>query len=429
MIDIIVLDRDLNRIGMIDNYESIIWANRYIDIGDCELYLPATTTALSLLQKGYYLARDDDDMVCRIESIEIDTDVETGNHLIVTGYDAKKIIDQRVVWSQMNIDGLVEDEIRTLVQKSVCAPNLYARQIKNSQNQQMFYLGDRAGFTDVISEQVSYKNVGEKIREICTKYGWGYKVTVDLNKFWFVLYAGDDRSTSVVFSKDYENLRSTKYIDDSSNLANVALVAGEGEGSARSRNVSGYAEGIDRFEIYVDAKDISKTITFEELKAIYPLSSAGGQGYIDGKYYKMGYINIAIVDENQLTELQRNYPNGEVIYIGNIRYYRTYDPIIADLETSSPTDDEPVILRPIIYEVYLLNRGYEKLSEFGSIISFEGSVEPDITFTYKRDYFLGDIVTVVNEYGTEVEARIVEVVENEDENGYKLEPKFEYMEG
>lgn len=429
MIDIVVLNGDLNRIDVVDNYESLIWVPKYNDIGECELYLPATDKAIRILRKGYYLARDDDDMVCRIERVEIDTDVEKGNYLVVTGYDVKKILDQRVIWSQMNVDGYVEDELRNMVQNSVCTPALNGRQIKNSLGQQMFYLGDRANFTEVISEQVSYNNVGKRIREICKKYNWGYKVVVDLNKFWFVLYKGTDRTSTVVFSEDYENLRSTKYIDDSSNLANVALVAGEGEGSQRSRNVSGIADGINRYEIFVDAKDLSRTITFEELTDLYPLSSVGGQGYIDGKYYKMVYINIAIVDAEQLAQLKINYPNGEEITIAGNLYYRTYDQIIADLETSAPTEDERVILRPIIYEIYLLNRGYEKMSEFGSIISFEGSVEPDVTFTYKQDYFLGDVVTVVNEYGIEIAARIVEVIENEDSNGYKLEPKFEYLGG
>jgi hypothetical protein len=84
---------------------------------------------------------------------------------------------------------------------------------------------------------------------------------------------------------------------------------------------------------------------------------------------------------------------------------------------------------PIIYEVYLLTRGYEKLSEYGVVTAFEGTVEPDVTFTYKRDYFLGDVVTVENSYGISLSARIVEVTEVNDDNGYSIEPKFEYLEG
>lgn len=431
MIELFVMNKDLERIGLIDSYKSLIWANRYNEVGDCELYLPANKKAFDLLKKGYYLSRDDDDMVCRIEKIELDTDIETGDYLIVTGYDVKKILYQRVIWSQTNVDGKVEDHLRNIVYKSLVSPNLSARAITNSQGRQNFMLGDKANFTEVTTQQVSYDNVGERVQEVSKQYEWGFKVIVDItvNNFYFILYKGTDRSNYVVFSDDYENLVATKYIEDSSNLANVALVAGEGEGSKRSRNVSGFASGMDRYEIYVDARDISKVISFEELTTMYPRATQGGQGYIDGTYYKMGYINIPIVDDNQLTELQRNYPNGEVIYISGIRYYRTYDPIIADLESSSPQSNDNVILRPLVYEIYLLNRGYEKLSEYGATTAFKGTINPKVTFVYKEDYFLGDLVTVENHYGISKTARIIEVIETDDENGYNIEPKFEYIGG
>ena len=67
------------------------------------------------------------------------------------------------------------------------------------------------------------------------------------------------------------------------------------------------------------------------------------------------------------------------------------------------------------------------MAEYGSLTSFEGTIEPNTTFVFKQDYFLGDIVTVENEYGISVEARIVEVVEVSDDNGYYVEPKFEYI--
>lgn len=427
-IELYILDGDLNQIGIIDNYQSLIWANRYLEVGDCELYLHASCEALELLKKGNYISRLDDEMVCRIEKIEIDTNVENGNYLIVKGFDVKKILRQRVIWSQTNIDGNVEDYIRNLIYKSLVNPNLSARAITNASGRQNFLLGDKANFKEVTTQQVTYKSVEEKVKELCTTYGWGYKVIVDIGNFYFVLYKGEDRSNNVVFSNEYENLIETHYSEDLTNLANVALVAGEGEGSERARNVSGYAESLDRFEIYVDARDISRTITWEELTNMYPRATSGGQGYIDGTYYKMGYINIPIVDSDQLTQLQINYPDGEVIYIQGIQYYRTYDPIIADLESTSPQSNDSVVLRDIVYSVYLLNRGYEKLAEYGTVVSFEGIVEPNTTFEYKKDYMLGDEVTVVNEYEISTKARIVEVVEIYDTNGYSIEPKFEYLE-
>lgn len=435
MIEVYVLNKNLEQIGMIDSYTSLIWANRYAEKGDCELYIEATTTNLNLLKKGNYLIRHDDEMVCRIETIELDTDVENGNYVIVTGYDVKKILDQRVIWGQSSVDGTVEDYIRDLVYKSLVNPNLSARQIKNEDGRANFFLGDKANFNEVTSEQNSYNNIGEKIREFCTKYKWGYKVIVDdtTKNFYFLLYNGTDRSDYVVFSTDYENLITSKYKEDSSNLANVALVAGEGEGSDRARNVSGYAESLDRNEIYVDAKDISRTISWSDLIAMYPTTDDGGYGHIyktaqEGAAYMMDIIDIPIVDSNQLAELKRAYPTGQEITKNGIKYFQAYNVIIADLPNFAPDENDDVILRDIVYSVYLLNRGYEKLAEYGSVKSFEGTVEPTTTFEYKKDYWLGDLVTVENEYGISVTARIVEIIEVNDNNGYSIEPKFEYLE-
>lgn len=430
MIDVYVLDGNLNQIAVIDSYVSLLWVNRYQTEGDCELYVEATNDNLNILKKGNYLSRLDDEMVCRIEKIELETSSENGNFLIVTGYDVKKILSQRVIWGQTNVDGNVEDYIRDIVYKSLVNPNLSARAITNASGRQNFLLGDKANFKEVITQQASYSKVSEKVQEFCLKYDWGYKVIVDIGNFYFCLYKGTDRSDSVIFADEFENLISTKYIEDSSDFANVALVAGEGEGSKRSRNVSGYAESLERYEIYVDARDLSRTITWSELTAMYPTTDRGGYGYISdtpaGVFYKMDLINIAIVDANQLTELQDNYPNGQIVTIDSVRYYQAYDVIIADLSSNNPQSGDSVILRDIVYSVYLLNRGYEKLSEHNNTISFEGIVEPNTTFKYKDDYFLGDKVTVRNEYGIEAEARIVEVMETFDDNGYSVEPKFEY---
>lgn len=432
MIDIYVLDKNLQTIGIIDAYKSLIWASRYAEVGDCELYLEANSDNISLLSEGNYLMRQDDNMVCKIKKVEIETSSDDGNYLIVTGYDVKSLLDQRIVWTTMTCDGNVEDFIRSMVQNTVCTPALYGRQMKKADGSQLIFLGDNAGLTDVTTVQVSYKNVGEKIREFCQTFGWGYRMLLGSEKLWFQIYRGTDRSADVIFSDAYENLSSTKYVRDKTNMGNVALVGGVGEGSDRTRNVYGFADGIDRFEIFVDAKDIAREVSWGELTDVYPTTDEGGQGYItsgSGAYvYKMNYINIQVVDDDQLTWLQTNFPGGTILIIDGNKFYQAYNPTIAILQTDSPDDDSPVILQDIIYSVYLLNRGAEKIAHYGETTTFEGSVIPDVTFIYKQDYFLGDLVTVENEYGISATVRITEVVEVLDDNGYSVEPKFEYVE-
>ena len=375
-------------------------------------------------------------MVCQIRYIELDTNAEEGNYLIIKGYDVSKWLDQRIVWNTMTADGVAETFIRNMVDKSL-SDTASERQIKNANGTKIFYLENPQGFTEALTEQVSYKNVGEKVRDYCRRFGWGYRVriyeTANIRVFLFGLYKGEDKSQTVIFSDDYENLAETKYVSDETNMGNVALVAGEGEGAARVRSACGNAESDDRFEIFAEAKDLSKTITWEELTDIYPLQSQGGHGYISGSsqigyVYMMTSIDILILDSAQLASLKAQYPSGTEVTIDGNLYYRISSVPIANLPHSSMSDTDEVVLKDIIYSVYLLTRGYEDLAEYGAITSFEGTAEPNTTFIYKEDYFLGDIVTVQNSFGISVGARIVEVVEVNDDNGYRVEPKFEYIQ-
>lgn len=432
MVDVYVLDENLNLIGIIDTYSSLIWANRYKEDGDCELYIEATTENFSLLKKNYYLYRQDDEMVCQIKKIELDTDTENGNYIIATGKSVTNFLNQRIIWGTSSVNGNVEQYIRKNVENALGASATKERQFKSEDGTIIFRLGQTANLTDVAQEQNSYTNLGELIREKCQKYGWGYKVIMIDNIFYFMLYKGTDRSDSVFFAPEYENINSSKYVEDAENVQNVALVCGEGEGSERIRDTSGYAEGINRYELYVDAKDISKTVKWSELIELYPLKTDGGQGYItteDKNYvYKMEYIDIVIHDKTQLSKLESLYQNGTIITINNFEYYRIKDVIIANLKNNEMQDEDDVILRDVVYTIYLITRGYEKLAEYGITKSFEGSIEADTTFKFKKDYFLGDIVTVKNEYGISEKARIIEVIETFDDNGKSIEPKFEYME-
>lgn len=425
MNDIYVLNKDLQKIGIVDSCKSVIWADRYHATGDCELYVPATAENLAMLRKNYYLQKVGNKMICQIKKIELDTSAEDGNYLVITGHDTKALLDQRIIWNTQNADGNVEDFIRSIVDGALGETAPEERQIVDTSGNLIFYLGTAAGFTEVTTEQVSYKNVGEKIRDYCLKYGWGYRVILDSGKLQFELYKGADRTATVVFSEHYENLSTTKYTEDETKMGNVALIAGEGEGAARFKMVSGTAEGSDRYEVYVDAKDISKTITWGELTETYPHGTITGSA---GAYvYKLSTLNIQIIDDEQLALLVEEYPDGQEITIDGNRYYQVTDIAIADVPSTAPEDGDEVTLKDVIYSVYLLTRGYDKLAEFGAITSFEGTVEPNTTFIYGQDYFLGDMVTIQNDFGITVQARIVEIIEVDDDNGTSVEPKFEYI--
>lgn len=335
--DIYVLNKALTPIAIVDSYESLIWTTRYYSPGDFELYLPANDNILSVLQIGNYLQRYDNDRIMIIEKIEIKTDVENGNYLIVTGRSAESILARRIVWMQTNLNGKAEQGIRRLINENIISPNIAARKISN------FKLGDLQNYSETIRLQSTGDSLEKVINEICTANKWGWKITLDKDKnFVFNVYKGVNNG--VTFSPEFDNLINSNYQYDNSESANVALVAGEGEGTARRTQVVGSNEGIDRREIYVDARDVSS--------------------------------NTDEISESQYNEL-------------------------------------------------LTQRGIEKLNEAASKESFESEVEYDMTYHYKTDYNIGDIITVENEYGITAKSRILEIIESDDTSGYKVIPTFE----
>lgn len=388
MLNIYVLNQDLQKIGIVDNYTSLIWAKRYFDFGDCEIYAPATETNLEIFQLDNYIMREDDDMVCRIKSVELDTNIESGNYLIITGTDCRTILNQRIVWKQTSFSGTAENFIRRLINQNIISPTDPDRAIER------FVLGEYYGFDERISLQTSYDPIGDKIAEICRMFGYGFKVSFDGNNFVFDIYKGTDRSFSqnenpyVVFSNDFDNLKSSKFLMDKSQYASIALVGGSGEGKDRMLTTvnTSIATGINRHEIFVDAKSISKNLTYEDLIEAY----AGG--------------TISTV-------------SGTVYYVVDGERIATLD---------KADDPQNAVLLDAPYYTLLDEAGSEELAEAKTLSTFEGEVETENTYSYKTDYYLGDIVQIKNEFNIERAARIVEVVESYSDEGYSFIPTFEY---
>ena len=79
------------------------------------------------------------------------------------------------------------------------------------------------------------------------------------------------------------------------------------------------------------------------------------------------------------------------------------------------------------YKKLLLDNGRVVLSNNSFNESFTGEVDIIDTYTYKKDYNIGDMVVVRNNYGISTIATISSVMESEDiENKYQVEPHFEY---
>lgn len=342
--DLYILNSQFTPIAVIDSYKSLIWTSRYYTAGDFELYLPANNDLLQYFQIDNYICRDDDDSMMIIEKIDITTSTDEGDFFIITGKSLESILSRRIIWTQTNIStSNPVIGINRLVTENAINPSNAARTIPN------LVVSEPISISGSLDTQFTGDNLMTAITSICVSFDIGFRIIYDGQDLVFSCYQG--QQVDVTFSPEFDNLISSDFSYDLSSFKNSALVAGEGEGTSRKTTgiwiTSSEPTGLDRRELYVDARDISSN---------------------DGAILEPEYIEK------------------------------------------------------------LGQRGKERLNEYAIKSSFENEIAPDMTYHYKVDYNLGDIVTLSNEYGLTTNPRITEIIESWNDEGYKVIPTFEKLE-
>lgn len=106
-------------------------------------------------------------------------------------------------------------------------------------------------------------------------------------------------------------------------------------------------------------------------------------------------------------------------YTGLERYETFTD--VRDISQNKGNEDEIPL---DTYYKLLKEKGFEKLATLSYTEGFSGEVLSDVAFIYGTDFYLGDLVTVVNKYGIGKNVRVLSAIESEDEDGFKLIPQF-----
>ena len=360
--ELLVLDESFEPFAIIDTYNSLIWTDRYNECGDFELFTAMSMDLLNVIKQDYYIRRPDSDHVMIIEKIEIDTDVEDGNTITITGRSLESLLDRRIVWNETSLSGSFQDGIEKLLNENVISPSNESRKIPNFKMEKS---GDQAITNLTIEAQYKGDNLYDILQTLCIERNIGFKVVLsDTNELVFSLYSGTDRSYDqtdnpyVIFSPNYDNLISSNYIESKSSFKNVTLVSAEdsdnrpeeeGAEAPLVETAVGNVSGLARRETFTDYGSISRTVT-------------------EGDQEKT-------LSDSEITAMLRQ-------------------------------------------------RGKETLAENASILSFEGEAETSTMFKYGEDFTIGDIVQVEDHYGHESRARVIELVLSDATDGFSVYPTF-----
>lgn len=320
--DLTVLNTNLDAIAMVDTYVSFIWTDRYYSNGDFELYAGMREDVLEYIKQDYYLQSRDSEHVMIIEKLLISSDTENGNVITVTGRSLESILDRRIIWGQKTLSGNLQNGIKTLLYENVISPSDNNRRIQNF----IFEESTDPAITSLkIEAQYTGDNLYDVIQKICEERSIGFKVTLNGSKqFVFKLYSGIDRSYDqtavpyVVFSPNFENIINSSYIESKSSLKNITLVGGEGEGAARKYTTVGGGSGLNRRELFTDARDISSDVgndvVLTESEYIAQLQQRGKEKLSEHKDVTSfeGQVETTI-----MFKYGEDFFNGDVVQIAN----------------------------------------------------------------------------------------------------------------
>lgn len=344
---------------VLEDYESAIWTERYWECGDFEITMYATDYAFMNLKTDMLIVNPESDRVMVIEKIEIETDIENGNKIKLSGRSLESILDRRVVWGKKNFmasnstdtdpKGVpIVDVLTELINENIISPANASRKIDNF----IFEKPTDKFITDtLIIAQYIGDSLYDVIVSLCKEMEMGFKIKLNSNnQFVLSFYLGKDRSFDnkegnayVIFSPNFENLIKSKYYESSKVYKNVAFVEG--------------------------AADSNKNPTF-------------------------AYSYFKINDKEPEGMLRKE------VYV--------------DASSTSTQKDDNTQMSMTEYAAVLQEKGNEELVDNDIESAFDGTLDTTGSFQYGKDFFEGDIVQVESEYGHQTKVRVIEMILADD---------------
>ncbi|WP_336663585.1 siphovirus ReqiPepy6 Gp37-like family protein [Kurthia gibsonii] len=270
-----IIDKEFNLIDEISLYESLQITRKWHSIGMLELKInryqhganelikDRIVFPTNQLQKGHVILH---------REIELDENGKETENWLIKALSLKTWLSQRIIMppshtSHDNKSGKAETVMKHYVNVSAVNPVDRKRIIPN------LVIAPDLQRGDTISRSARFDTLSDELQTISELSGLGWNITIDIvnKKFVFDVSEGQDLTAyqrvnnPVIFSPKFNSLKSLEFTESYLDFKNTALVAGQGEGTARKIvMINDINTGYERHELYVDARDIADTNTDNE---------------------------------------------------------------------------------------------------------------------------------------------------------------------
>lgn len=274
--EIYILDRLLRRSAVVDQFESLIWTERFSEIGDFELVINSTPASRGQFVTGVMVAINNSTRVMTVETVENKVDAQGKATLKVKGRSLEAILQDRVAAPGLenladtpswNVLGRAPTIARYMFDEICVKGRLSPSDVIPYMSSGNMYPEDTIPEPEEMllweQEPDTLFNV---IKKLCDLYDLGFRITrdFDTSKLYFNVYTGNDRTTEqsvlpvVRFSPDLENLQNTTELSTIEKSKNIAYVYSNQQGAqvVIPENFDPDTNGFERRVIFVKADDL-----------------------------------------------------------------------------------------------------------------------------------------------------------------------------
>lgn len=267
------LDRNFNKMKVISNFSYLKLNFNSDSLNTVELKIQVIDCLDFIHKKSTYILIEDNcfsDVVFIVLDVKVETD-EDSVEVTVKGVSLDFILEKRILYKQQTYKGTPFEIIQNVIE--------YNLGINSGERKLPITVAEKGQTSDNI---VQKQGTGTSIRTFCEKllhlnnmtYRFSYPYTknlknttiIDYSQIQMVLSVNRDLTAEsienepVIFSKARGNLYRSDYNYELEDYSNIAYVAGQGEGEDRIWEKVAVEEkiGFERWEVYVDAKDIEQ---------------------------------------------------------------------------------------------------------------------------------------------------------------------------
>lgn len=359
--EVYILDSLLRRTEVVDQFESLVWTERFQEIGDFELDLKSTLQNRSRFLTGTRIAINNSHRVMTVETVEDATADDGKETLKVKGRSLEALLQDRVIKATMS--STTDEPVWPIVDTPANVARI------------MFYHIARDGVLDpkdvipflqpgsifpasTIPEpetEITWSQAPDQlytaIKNVCDPYDLGFRLVrnFDTAQLYFDIYSGNDRTTRqqlltpTIFSVGLDNIQNTTELTNIQGSKNVAYVfSPAGFVVVYGENVPPDISGFDRRVLVVDASDVqaddpdANTLMIQ--RGTEALNNARATALFDGEVNQYGtYVYGVDYDLGDIVEMRNRdgiitYKRvTEQIFASDASGDRSYPTLAADL--------------------------------------------------------------------------------------------------